>query len=168
MQASVLNFGNTSKNTYWPIVFWLLQWVSFFFSFSFFFLNTGFTLILGKKNSEKMSAFSLMILVGISRSGKTFSISSSWVIFLKSKKTYIFKRKLARSVLLFHFKNTGMVLNSFDSINYPVIEFFWNLTASDITPLNTNTTKWQTHSNNLSAVANKLFDYVWQFCGIDA
>ena len=114
----------------------------FFFSFSFFFLNTGFTLILGKKNSEKMSAFCLMILVGISRSGKTFSISSSWVIFLKSKRTYIFKRKLARSVLLFYFKNTGMVLNSFDSIKYRVIEVFWNLTASDINPLTTNITKW--------------------------
>ena len=43
----------------------------------------------------------------------------------------------------------------------------WN-TESSFNPLNTNPTKFQTHSKNLSSTADELFECVWPFCGVGA
>ena len=51
-------------------------------------------LILTKKNLEKMSAFCLMILVGISKSWEVFEISSSRVAFWTSSGLIFLKENL--------------------------------------------------------------------------
>ena len=45
--------------------------------------------------------------------------------------------------------------------------FFVGINAS-INNLSVNFTKWSNTSNNLSAIADKLFEYVWPFCGVGA
>ena len=66
-------------------------------------------LILTKKNSEKMSAFDLMILVVICTSWEAFKISSSQVTFLTSSKVTL-KGKSTTIVLVYLKSNVVKIL----------------------------------------------------------
>ena len=88
-----------------------------------FFLKTGFTsanfncsgkvllliewLILTKKNFKKISAFYLMIMVGISRSWEAFVISSSRVTFLTSSRLTFSKENLQPEFSFFILRMLG-------------------------------------------------------------
>ena len=49
-----------------------------------------------------------------------------------------------------------------------VFEWIVILIGSEINPLSPNFTKWSNTPNNLSALADKLFECVWPFCGVGA
>ena len=72
-------------------------------------------LILTKKNSEKVSAFYLMILVGISRSWEAYEISSSRVTFLIFSRLTFPKENLQPEFSSFILRMLGC-FKSFDRI----------------------------------------------------
>ena len=93
IQTTLITFGYIRQNANWPVIFFISTWVflenwfmSAYFNCSGKVLFLREWLVLIKENSEKMSAFCLVILVGPSRSLEAFKIFSSQVTFVTSSR----------------------------------------------------------------------------------
>ena len=110
-QTSPINLEFITQKANWSIIFLISAYIfveKWFYVYSFQLLWKGTIvnrMVLAQKISEKMSAFCLIISLGISRS---WQASSFRVSFFDIFKTYIFKGKSRTRVQLFYLKNHRM------------------------------------------------------------